>query len=203
MSVIDHPDLTARYFYPREAPLDDPFIVTAADGVSELHCWRSEPRAGKLAIVHFHGNGEVVADYLPDWADALAALDVDVVLAEYRGYGSSTGEPCISAVLDDAVCIVDALGVPPERVIAYGRSLGAYAAVELAQRRPRLGGLVLESAIADPLERIMMRITPDDVGMTVARFEAEVLERLDHRRKLAGFAGRMLVMHAAGDTMVP
>jgi hypothetical protein len=53
-------------FFPRRAPLDDAFFVTASDGESKLGCFRATPHPGALTILHFHGNGEVVSDYVPD-----------------------------------------------------------------------------------------------------------------------------------------
>ena len=73
-----------------------------------------------------------------------------VVGLDYRGYGMSTGGPpsAIGAVHDmEAVYryVVDTLGVPPSRLVLYGRSVGSGPATDLAARVP-VGGLVLESA---------------------------------------------------------
>ena len=62
--LLDDPALAGCYLFPRRQPLPDPYVVQA-DG-AELHCWRSPRRPGAPLLVHFHGNGEVVADYVPD-----------------------------------------------------------------------------------------------------------------------------------------
>ncbi len=64
-------------------------------------------------VIHFHGNGEVVSDYLGGFANWFAWLGWNLLLAEYRGYGMSTGEPLLGRMLDDVAQIVQATRTPP------------------------------------------------------------------------------------------
>jgi hypothetical protein len=153
-------------------------------------------------VLHFHGNGELVSDYVPGFADALAELGWNAAFGEFRGYGGSTGETTIPGILDDADAVLGALGVGPEKVVAFGRSVGSFSALELAKRHPDLAGLVLESAIADVMERILMRVRPEDLGATQEELDAEVARLVDHQAKLAGYRGPLLVLHTEHDTMV-
>ena len=89
----------------------------------------------------------------------------DLLLAEYRGYGGSTGEPLLGRMLDDVEAVLRAAG-PPERLVVFGRSVGSLFALEAVARCPGVAGLVLESAIADPLERLLLRVTPRELGVT-------------------------------------
>jgi pimeloyl-ACP methyl ester carboxylesterase len=84
----------------------------------------------------------------------------------------------------------------------YGRSVGSIYAIEAARRRPDLGGLIVESGIADPMERILIRIAPADLGVDRATLDHEVARHLDHRAKLGGYPGRVLVMHARHDDLI-
>lgn len=119
-SVLDHPLVGERYFFPRPCRIPSPFWVEAGDAT--LACWyqRTDPRA--LTVVHFHGNGEVVADYLDGFSDRIAALGCNLLLAGYRGYGMSTGEPRLGRMLEDVGRIVETAGVPPERLVTGARS---------------------------------------------------------------------------------
>jgi pimeloyl-ACP methyl ester carboxylesterase len=87
-------------------------------------------------------------------------------------------------------------------VVVFGRSVGSLFALEAVARCPGVAGLVLESGIADPLERLMLRVTPGELGAPPAAFEAEVTARLDHRAKLAGYPGPVLVLHTRHDGIV-
>ncbi len=198
--ILDHPIIGERYFFPRPDPIDRPFWVDA--GAARLACHYAASPVGDLTFVHFHGNGEVVADYLPDYVDAILMLGLNVCMVEYRGYGASTGVPALGAMLDDADAVIDALGVPAARLIVYGRSVGSLYALELASRHPEIAGLVLESSIADLHERLLLRVTPDELGVTDRALAAEIAERFDHRAKLAGYRGPLLVMHAVDDDLV-
>jgi alpha-beta hydrolase superfamily lysophospholipase len=202
VSLLDHPLIASRYFFPRRGSVRDPFMVPTSDG-SVLACYRATPHPGATTILHFHGNAEIVADYVPGVAAMLTNLGVNVVFAEYRGYGGSTGAPSVGAMLEDADTVFRAMGVPAERVIAFGRSLGSLFAVEVAARHPRLAGLVLESGIADPLERAILRVSPDDVGMTPEEFRSAVDARVNQQAKLEAYAGPLLVLHTVHDALIP
>ncbi len=114
----------------------------------------------------------------------------------------SSGEPRLGRMLDDVGAILRAAGVPPERIVPFGRSVGSIFAIEAAARFP-VAGLVVESGIADVLERLLLRVEPDELGATAAELEAAVAARLDHRAKLAAFPGPVLVRHALHDDLVP
>jgi pimeloyl-ACP methyl ester carboxylesterase len=197
--AIDHPLLTSRAFFPRAPAVAEPFEVRARGAA--LRCWRAAPHPAAPTVIHFHGNGEIVADYLPGFADLILGLGVNLVLAEYRGYGGSSGTPSLSALLDDAEAVLEATGLPPARVIPFGRSLGSYPAIHLAGRH-RVAALIVESGIADPMERILVRVAPEELGVTREELAAEVAELLDPEPKLARHRAPILVLHAIEDSMI-
>jgi pimeloyl-ACP methyl ester carboxylesterase len=81
------------------------------------------------------------------WDETAAALAVErrVIALDARGFGESElgpGDHSIETLADDAVALLDALGVPMATVA--GLSMGGYVALALARRHPaRLGGLIL------------------------------------------------------------
>jgi alpha-beta hydrolase superfamily lysophospholipase len=199
-SILDHPTLSRRYFSPRREAPPDIFWIDCRE--ARLACAYVAPHPSALTLVHFHGNGEVVTDYVPELAGDLTAFGVNVLFVEYRGYGASSGEPGLARLLDDVPAIVQALPVTPSQLVAFGRSLGSFYAIELVHRFPEAAGLIIESGIADPLERILLRVRPEELDTTAPELAAEVRARLDPQAKLAGYAGPVLVLHAKEDTMV-
>ncbi len=200
MSLLNHRLISHRYFFPIVRPIRDPWIVEVPG--ARLACSRHITRHDAPTVLHFHGNGEVVADYLP-WLPVLFAdLGVNLVLAEYRGYGGSTGAPRLEEMLQDGPAIFDALGLPPERVVAFGRSVGSIYAMHLAAARPGLAGLIIESGIADVLERIQLRVTPEELGVPGGRLADEVAACLSPRTWLARNRGPSLFLHARHDDLV-
>ena len=168
---------------------------------AELHCWHAPAPPGAPTLVHFHGNGEVVADYLHDFGAAFVHQGWGALFAEFRGYGGSTGTPALVGMLADALAIFDAAELDPARTVVYGRSVGSIYALHLAAARP-VRALVLESGIAAPLERVLLRAHPAELGCTLAALEAEAADQLDHRRKLQAVSGEVLVLHTVADHLV-
>jgi pimeloyl-ACP methyl ester carboxylesterase len=102
-------------------------------------------------IVFFHGNGEVVSDY-----DTIAPFynkrEINLVVADYRGYGASNGSPTLTHLVRDAHAlfrdIKDELARRGngDNVWLMGRSLGSISALELAHHFPhQIKGLIIES----------------------------------------------------------
>ncbi len=199
-SILDHPLISQRYFFPRAERFDDPFWVEV--GAVRLGCYFHRPHPGAKTIVHFHGNGEIVADYLGGFVAIVERLGYNCFLAEFRGYGMSSGTPALGQMLDDVAPLLRATGQPEQELVLFGRSVGSLFAIHAASLFPKVAGLILESAVADPLERLLLRVSPRELGVSPAALEAEVAARLDHRRKLEAYAGPTLVMHTRNDGLV-
>ena len=197
--LLDHPLIARRYFFPRRDPPRARLDVDVGDAVLACALHRADPDGH--TVVHFHGNGEVVADWQGAFEDAVGRMGWDLLLAEYRGYGGSTGEPLLGRMLDDVGPVLRAAG-PPGRLVVFGRSVGSLFALEAVARLPGVAGLILESAIANPLERLSLRVDPRELGVSPAAFEAAVAGRLDHRARMGGYRGPVLVLHARHDGLV-
>ena len=112
--------------------------------------WIPDPQANGKTLLMFHGNGYVLEDMATSEAPALHALQVNLLLVGYRGYGSSTDlKPDESTIDQDADAafsyLLDERKVAPASVFVMGRSIGSGPAVYLASHNPALAGLILES----------------------------------------------------------
>ena len=194
MTLLDHPAISERYFFPRPDPPRAPWVV---DGL----CCARRTKDRDAAVLHFHGNGEVVADWLGDFAGALDAGGVDAYFAEYRGYGGSTGQPSLSALLEDALRVFDAMERNARDVVVYGRSIGSLAAAHVAAER-HVKALVLESGICDLAERLLVRLRPEEIGATESELRAAVKASFDQEAKIARATCPVLLLHTENDDMV-
>lgn len=165
--------------------------LTTADGerISALYLPNAEAR---YAILYSHGNAEdlgVMRPLLP----ALRDLGFAVLVYDYRGYGTSEGTPSERASYRDIDAAYEyltrELGLPPRRIIVYGRSVGAGPAVDLAARRP-VAGLVLESAFLTAF-RVLTRIP---------LLPFDKFRNID---KITRVRCPVLVMHGLADDVVP
>lgn len=199
-TILDHPVITQRVFFPRPA-VSQPTLRIDVGG-AELGCHVRHADSAALTVIYFHGNGELAAECDLYFGGMFTDLGVNVCFAEYRGYGASGGKPALTGMLGDGERIVTALGVPPEQVVAFGRSLGSLYAVELARRLPQLGGIVLESGIADALDIWPLGEVVAQVGCNAADITEANSTCLNQRIKLQGYTGPLLVMHTANDQLV-
>lgn len=199
-SILNHPLISERYFFPRPDSFERPFWVDC--GPVRLGCYYHHQHPNAKTVVHFHGNGEVVSDYLADFVPAIDRLGYNCFLAEYRGYGMSTGRPALVEMLADVEQIIPAIGQPPEKMVLFGRSVGSIYALHGASCFPNIAGLIIESGIADPLERLLLRVHPQEVGAIDEQIRVVVDRELNHQAKLAKFKGAALIMHTRHDGLV-
>ena len=108
-----------------------------------------QPRR-EVTVLVANGNGGNRAVRAP-LAEALAARGMDVLLFDYRGYGGNPGSPTEDGLALDvraARAYLDEQGVPADRVLYFGESLGTAVVTELAAERPP-AGMLLRSPFRD------------------------------------------------------
>ena len=118
-SILDHPLIASRYFFPRPDAFLNPRWIDAADG-SKLACYYQAVNPAAKTVVYWHGNGEVVADYLPEFPAWITGAGYNLLLAEYRGYGMSTGRPALVGMLADVSATLQSLGIPDRQIVLFG-----------------------------------------------------------------------------------
>jgi hypothetical protein len=139
---------------PAAALLHDAREVTlrTVDGL-ELGAWFVAPgepdrRVGVLVAAGNAGNRSLRAPL----AEALARHGLAVLLFDYRGYGGNRGRPTEAGLARDVRAALrflgDEAGLPGDRLLYYGESLGAAVVTELATAHPP-AGLVLRSPFVD------------------------------------------------------
>jgi alpha-beta hydrolase superfamily lysophospholipase len=205
-SLLDRPDILSFMFYPRREAsrpppgAQDVWVPVAED--AQVHA-RFHPKSADVpTVLFFHGNGEVVADY-----DSLAPVyhhfGLNLLAADYRGYGQSGGRPSFTTMLADAHAVKDAAfalldreGFKAGRYL-MGRSLGALSATELAATDAGgFRGLILESGAAGI--RGWSRFTGP--GEDPAPWERL---REAQRTRLAAITLPLLTIHGAWDELIP
>ena len=126
--------------------------LRTADGLA-LGGWLVSPRGPdrKVTVLVASGNAGDRALRAP-LAVALAEQGLGVLLFDYRGYGGNPGSPTERGLALDVRAayrfLVERAGVPPQRLLYYGESLGAAVVAELATEHPP-AGLVLRSPFVD------------------------------------------------------
>jgi len=126
-------------------------ILETSDGL-DLHAWFIPAGASGNGFTVLVANGNAGDRSLRSpLARALAERGFAILLFDYRGYGGNPGSPSEEGLARDARAayrFLIARGVPDERVLYYGESLGAAVVTELATEHPP-AGLVLRSPFTD------------------------------------------------------
>ncbi|WP_433021934.1 alpha/beta hydrolase [Kribbella sp. CA-294648] len=150
--LIYLPDTTTAGSAALALPGAQDVVLEADDGV-RLGVWlvpAGEPDRG-IAVLVANGNAGNRAGRAP-LARALAAEGLTVLLFDYRGYGGNEGGPSERGFARDVRAAQQYLtretGLPPNRILYFGESLGAAVVTELATEIPP-GGLVLRSPFVD------------------------------------------------------
>lgn len=165
--------------------------LTTSDSVQISALYLPNPQA-RYTILYSHGNAEDLGDLLWVFSE-LREMGFAVFGYDYHGYGTSQGSPTESNTYRDIDAAYNYLtqqqGIAPQRIIAYGRSVGSGPAVDLATRQ-KVGGLILESPFLTAF-RLMTRIP-------IVPFDK--FRNID---KIQRVHSPILVMHGKLDEVVP
>lgn len=172
--------------------------IAGPDGRT-VHALHIAAPPGAPTIVHFHGNGEALADQ-SGLARALGGLGLGVLAVEYPGYGlSSDGSPTEKTLYADCeaalIHLRDRLGVPPQSTVIQGQSLGTGVAVEMAKRG--FGSRVVLIAPFTSMAEMARRVVPFLPTRVIVR------DRYDNREKAPSLMQPVLIIHGLEDEVVP
>jgi uncharacterized protein len=103
-------------------------LMYRADGNADDAFW----------VLHLHGNGDsAFSPWQVRHCEALRGAGFNVLEIDYQGFGPTPGKPSEAAMYEDVEAAYQDLlrrGIPPNRIILLGHSLGSGPAVWLATR---------------------------------------------------------------------
>ena len=185
-----------------QAPSDRGFayeevVFRTRDGVG-ISAWYLPASHEKGVLLFCHGNAGNIADRM----DSLAIfhdLDLSVLIFDYRGYGKSGGKPSESGTYHDAEAAWDYLtkarGIPPRRIVVFGRSLGGAVAAELARER-NPAALIIESSFLS-VPDLGAKLYPWLPVRLLSRFRYDTIE------KVGSISCPKLIIHSPEDEIIP
>ncbi len=190
---------------PAESLHVQPVTLNATDG-SRVAAWLIPPPAAvdsatAMWVLIDHGNaGNITLLKRQDFYARIRSMGVGIFAYDYRGFGQSELRAITeTGVYADAQGAYDYLrkvrGIPPERIIIFGHSLGSGVAIELATHA-EAAGLVVEGAYT----------AVDDVAaeqypmFPVRAVMANHFRSID---RIAKVSMPKLFMHATDDQIIP
>jgi len=171
LSFMDRPELLEIIFpvvyssfylsdYLESFPSNVPtYSIEVEEGI-QINCgfWTSSHE--HPSILYFHGNGEAAAGH--DWiASFYNQRGINLFVTDYRGYGTSKGNPTVSNMISDTHALFKGFREIirqenfSESLFLMGRSLGSIPAIELAYHyQEEVCGLIIESGSANNFRRL-------------------------------------------------
>lgn len=171
--------------------------ITTEDGET-LAAWWVPAAQVRGAVLVLHGNAGSIADRI-DYLQPLTGMGYAVLLADYRGYGASTGKPSEAGTYADAQAawrwLTVQRGFRPGQIVVLGESLGGAVAAELAAR-VQPGALLLVAAFTSATD-LGGEIYPWLPVRLISRYRYDTLAHL--RR----YGGPVMIAHSRDDEIVP
>lgn len=185
---------------PGQSGVGDMQVVSAVtqDGL-QLEGWYKPPAdPQKPVIVFFHGNA---GGLYGRGFKARPFLDsgYGFLFGEYRGFSGNPGKPTQNGLFADARAWTKWLadnGMPIERTVFFGESLGTGIAVRMAAEFPDAAALVLEAPYTS-----MADVAGFHYGYLPAKYLT--LDRYDSLSVIGGVKPPLLVLHGEMDSVVP
>lgn len=203
---IDNSPALSYIFYPRDYHSYPPRFafdkeIQVAEDVS-ITCRFYKGDDRWPWIIFFHGNGEVVSDY-DEIAPFYIKRKLNLVVADYRGYGASGGQPTLTDLVHDGPVLFK--GIRKELTLKgqrddvwlMGRSLGSISALDIAHNHPdQIKGLIIESGFPS-VTRLISHLAIPSGTIELEPIYEECIERV---RKIMV---PTLILHGEYDVLVP
>jgi fermentation-respiration switch protein FrsA (DUF1100 family) len=176
-------------------PQAEEHILDTADG-EKVIVWHVPAKSGHPVVLYFHGNGDFLAGFFGRFHDLLSD-GTGVVALSFRGYAGSSGHPSEQGLLQDAAAAY-AFTVgrySPDRIVAWGFSLGTGVAVALAAEHP-ISRLILEAPYSSTADVAASRFWFMPVRLVMR-------DQFRSDERIARVKVPLLVMHGARDTTIP
>jgi len=143
--------------------------ITTKDSVA-VHAWLVKAKNYQHAPtwIYFHGNAANIGYRLPNVAEFVNQLGINVLMLEYRGFGNSEGAPSERGLMLDGEAALEYIrsrrDIDQEKVYLFGRSLGGAVAIAVAARlwktsnppQQPLAGVVVENTFTSIFDMIVV-----------------------------------------------
>lgn len=186
------------YWKPEELGLNvEDCYFTTSDTI-RLHGWFIAMKNPRPTLLWCHGNAGNITHRI-DLAKKLLALNMNIFIFDYRGYGRSEGEPSEDGLYRDVVAAYDYLltrsDVDSQHIILFGQSLGSAVAVDVATKRS-CAALILEAPFtsASDVARSLMPWLP---------IHWVIKSKFDSISKIKTIRTPVLIIHGTNDDTIP
>ena len=181
-------------FRPRPSSYQDgpEFLKLTAEDGNKITALYLPNRSAKFTLLLSHGNAEDLGNDR-DWHEELRTAGFSVFAYDYEGYGTSEGKPSETRAYQDEMAaysyLVEVLKTPPNRIIAFGKSVGTGPATDIAAKES-VAGLILQSPFTSTY-RVM------------THFAILPFDKFPNYKIIRNVRCPVLIIHGTVDTVIP
>jgi len=163
----------------------------------ELKSWYHEKNFHvNKTIIFFHGNAGSLENRIHK-INHFKNININFLLVSWRGFSGNKGKPTENGLYEDARSAVrwlNSKGVPEDKIILYGESLGTGVVVEIAQHKS-FAGIILESPFTSMIDAAKNKYPFLPVGLLLK-------DRYESNKKIKKIKSPILIMHGKVDNIV-
>lgn len=186
---------------PADAGLQFEDLMLKTDDGETIAAWYipagSNPDKG-ITLLDCHGNAGDIGDRVNSIL-TFHKLGLNVLIFDYRGYGRSSGKPTEEGTYKDSLAawkyLLEKRGVPENRIVVFGRSLGCAVASWLA-REVDAKALVLESGFTSTAD-MAAKVYPYLPSRLLCRYNYNTLDNVRNVKC------PVLIAHSTQDELIP
>lgn len=171
--------------------------LKTSDHVS-IHGWFIPAKPSRGVILFCHGNAGNISHRL-DTLILFKKLGFSTFIFDYRGYGQSGGKPSEEGTYRDVMAaylyLIKERAVNPDRIVLFGRSIGAAIAAYLATQN-KCAALIVESGFTSVPE-LAQQLYPFLPAKLISKFS------YDTKAFLKKTTCPVLVAHSGDDEIIP
>lgn len=179
--------------------------IMIPDGNGGISAYYINNFPGNNFLLYCHGTSGNIADRKYAF-DIAQEHQLNLLLFDYHGYGKSPGYPSVEGILKDGITAIDFLtqtkGIPLNKIIPWGESLGGSVAAYIAKHR-RVKGVVLMATFSSMPDLIANMDKIGWIRFPLSMIAKITLNPLATARWIAGAKMPIVVMHSREDNYIP
>lgn len=178
-----------------------------------LYGWFIAPKGNNPTILHFHGQAESILSH-QDFALMCVENGFGAFLLSYRGHYKSWGMASEAGVYADGQCAIEKLkklGIPTDKIIIWGHSLGSAVAIETAINNKVKAAILqspitdIKSAAIDICNFYLKRLNLPALGIFITPYikKIDFIQKFNNIGKIAQINCPIFITHSKTDKIAP
>ena len=171
---------------------DESIIKLSAKNQEKFSAIYLENPDARYTLLYSHGNAEDIGQIRP-LLEYFQSVGFNVFAYDYRGYGTSEGRASERNTYEEIevayTYLTEKIGIAPDRILLFGRSVGGGPTMDLAARKP-VGGVILESTFTQAFR-------------VVVPFPLLPFDKFRNLQKIRQINVPVLIVHGTEDRTIP